>query len=91
VKRKAPTYHDRKGTKALNKILEAKAAAKTLKQETNFHFKLGHLNSKGSQENKDVEAQKVSKKNKKRQAAERQGGGNSAVEQPSKRYKNDLE
>ncbi|KAH9258943.1 hypothetical protein BASA81_002563 [Batrachochytrium salamandrivorans] len=91
-KRKAPTFHDRKGTKALNKILETKAAAKALRVETKFNFGLQEFNAKGKQQMKDDDAQKIKRQAKKRKAADRQNGAFAPDEEHSfKRAKNDLE
>ena len=84
-KRVKPSFHDKKGTKVLNKILEQKAAAKALKNESKFNFELSELTQKGKEQVKQDEAEKKKKQAKKRQALDRQIG---VVETHIKRSKN---
>lgn len=88
VKQKRNFRRDQKGTKALNKALEQKAAAKAIKNESKFTFSSGDLNERGHKQVKEDQAQREKKQAKKRSSQARQ---NPVEEAPVKRSKLDLE
>ena len=87
-RKKGGQVFDKKSTKALNKTLETKAAAKALKNESKFNFSLKELNEKGKDRLDIDEKAKQKKAAKKRSSADRQ---EQVVEKAAKRSKNDLE
>jgi len=88
AKRKKNFVHDKKSTKSLNKTLEVKAAAKTLRNESKFNFSLKELNERGKDRLSSDEKAREKKAAKKRSSADRQ---TQVIEKLQKRSKNDLE
>ena len=81
-------FFDKKSTRAINRGIEEKAAAKALKNESKFNFALKELNDRGKQRLTIEEKEREKKAAKKRSAEERQ---TEVIEKLQKRSKNDLE
>jgi len=88
AKRKKDHPFNPKSSKNLNKSLEAKAAAKAIRNESKFHFSIKELNDTGKQRLMADEKQREKKKAKKRSSTDRQA---EVIEKAQKRSKNDLE
>jgi hypothetical protein len=79
---------DNKNTRAINRSIEEKVAAKALRNESKFNFSLKELNVNGKKRLEIEEKDRERKAAKKRSAEDRQV---ESLEKQAKRSKNDLE